>query len=32
MTRDDAWRKYLGLPEKYGMYIKNADGTYSYNL
>lgn len=32
MARDDAWRKYLGLPERYGIYIKNPDGTYSYNL
>lgn len=31
-TRDDAWRIYNGLKPKYGMYIKNADGTYSYDL
>ena len=31
-TRDDAWRKYLGLPETHNMYIQNPDGTYRYNL
>lgn len=31
-TRDDAWRIYNGLKPKYDMYIKNPDGTYSYNM
>lgn len=31
-TRDDAWRIYNGLEPKHGMYIKNSDGTYSYNM
>lgn len=31
-TRDDAWRIYNGLKPKYNMYIKNSDGTYSYNM
>lgn len=31
-TRDDAWRLYNGLEPKYGMYLKNTDGTYSYNM
>lgn len=31
-TRDDAWRKYLRLPETHNMYIQNSDGTYRYNL
>lgn len=31
-TRDDAWRIYNGLEPKYGMYLKNPDGTYSYNM
>lgn len=30
--RDDAWRKYLGIPERFGIYTPNADGTFSYNL
>lgn len=32
MGRVDAWRKYLGLPEKYKVYIQNPDGTFSYNM
>lgn len=31
-NREDAWRIYNGLEQKFGTYIKNADGTYSYNL
>lgn len=30
--REDALRIYLGLEPKNNYYIKNADGTYSYNL
>lgn len=30
--RDDAWRKYLGLPERTGIYKPNKDGTFSYDL
>ena len=30
--REDAWRMYLHLPQKYNSYIKNPDGTYTYNL
>lgn len=31
--RDDAFRKYLGLPERPGhnLYLDNGDGTWSYN-
>lgn len=31
-ARFDAWRIYNGLPQKYGMYIPNGDGTLKYNL
>lgn len=31
-NREDAWRIYNGLEQKYNTYIKNLDGTYSYNL
>lgn len=31
-NREDAWRIYNGLEQKYNTYIKNADGTYRYNL
>lgn len=31
-ARFDAWRLYNGLPQKYGTYIPNADGSYRYNL
>lgn len=31
-ARNDAWRLYNGLPQKHGTYIKNADGTYAYDL
>lgn len=31
-ARDDAFRIYNGLPQKYGTFIKNKNGTYSYNL
>ena len=31
-TRQDAWAIYNGLPQQWGMYIKNADGTYSYDM
>ena len=31
-NREDAWRIYNGLEQKYNTYVKNADGTYSYNL
>lgn len=31
-ARFDAWRLYNGLPQKYGTYVKNADGTYAYDL
>lgn len=30
--REDAFRIYLGLTPENNYYIKNADGTYSYNL
>lgn len=30
--REDAWRIYLHLPQKYNSYIENPDGTYTYNL
>lgn len=30
--RDEAFRKYLGIPERTPLYIKNSDGTFSYNL
>lgn len=30
--RDEAFRKYLGLSENTPLYVKNPDGTYSYNL
>lgn len=30
--RDASQRKYLGLPEKEPIYIKNSDGTFKYNL
>lgn len=29
--RDEAWRKYLGLPEQRGLYVDNGDGTFRYN-
>lgn len=38
ITRDEAWRLYLGLPSKLEQlghtpaYIKNADGTFRYNM
>lgn len=32
LTRDDAWRIYNRLEPIHNMYIKNPDGTYSYNL
>lgn len=31
-ARFDAWRMYNGLPQKYGMYISNGDGTFKYDL
>lgn len=31
-ARIDAWRIYNHLPQKYNTYIKNLDGTYSYDL
>lgn len=31
-ARLDAWAIYNGLEPQYGTYIKNADGTYSYDL
>lgn len=31
-AREDAWALYTGQPQKYNTYIKNADGTYSYNI
>lgn len=31
-ARDDAWRKYLRLPEQHNIYLRNPDGTFSYNL
>ncbi len=30
--RDEAFRKYLGLPERTPLYVPNGDGTFSYNL
>lgn len=30
--RDEAFRKYLGLPEQTPLYVPNGDGTFSYNL
>lgn len=30
--RDDAFRIYLGMQPKKKVYIKNSDGTYSYNV
>ena len=30
--RDAAYREYLGLGQREPIYIKNADGTYSYNV
>ena len=32
--RDDAFRKYLGLPERQGhnLYVDNGNGTWSYNM
>lgn len=31
-AREDAWAIYLGQSPKNNIYIKNLDGTYSYNL
>lgn len=31
-ARQDAWALYTNQPQQYGTYIKNADGTYSYNM
>lgn len=31
ILRDEAYRKYLGLPERLGLYIDNGDGTFRYN-
>lgn len=31
-ARMDAWAIYNGLPQPYNTYIKNADGTYSYDM
>lgn len=31
-SREDAWRLYLGFPQKYDTYIPNGDGTYKYNI
>ena len=31
MFRNEAFRKYLGLPERLGLYVPNGDGTYRYN-
>ena len=31
-SRRDAWAIYTGQEPKNGMYIKNSDGTYSYNI
>lgn len=30
--RDEAWKKYLGISDGAPYYIKNKDGSYSYNL
>lgn len=30
--RDEAFRKYLGLPERTPLYVRQADGTYGYNM
>ena len=31
-ARISAYKKYLGIPDKNPMYIKNPDGTFSYDL
>lgn len=31
-ARQDAWALYNNQPQQYGTYIKNEDGTYSYNM
>lgn len=31
-ARMDAWAIYNGLPQQFGTYVKNIDGTYSYDL
>lgn len=31
-ARNSAYKKYLGIPDKNPMYIKNPDGTFSYDL
>lgn len=31
-ARMDAWAIYNGLPQPHNTYIKNADGTYSYDM
>lgn len=31
-ARQDAWALYNKLPQQHGTYIKNSDGTYSYNM
>ena len=31
-ARNSAYKKYLGIPDKRPMYIKNPDGTFSYDL
>lgn len=31
-ARDDAFRIYNGLPQRYGTFIKNKDGSYAYNM
>lgn len=30
--RTDAYRMYSRMPQKYGVYMQNSDGTFSYNL
>jgi len=32
IARDEAWRKYLGLPSRERIYIDNGDGTVAYNM
>lgn len=31
-ARQDAWALYNNQPQQYGTYIKNKDGSYSYNM
>ena len=32
LAREDAFAIYTGQTPKNGIYVKNADGTYSYNI